>query len=126
MSEDVSRISSQNESGDLSAAEQLLPLVYDELVKLRYFAGLTIELAAQALGVAALRRARTGFRAGYFWKALVWLNGFGIYPKFWRFDRKVRSRISHCLMEHAQAANESARLGAGRENLHGKVTGPRS
>jgi DNA-directed RNA polymerase specialized sigma24 family protein len=64
---DITRILSAIESGDPHAADQLLPLVYDEmrtlsqlaatdsqaaeLVKLRYFAGFTTGQAAEVLGV---------------------------------------------------------------------------
>ncbi|HKI20148.1 MAG TPA: ECF-type sigma factor [Isosphaeraceae bacterium] len=61
---DVTRILSAIEHGDPQAAEGLLPLVYEalarlaaedgqaaELVKLRYFAGLSVEEAAQGLGL---------------------------------------------------------------------------
>ena len=63
---EVSRILSAIEQGDPSAAEQLLPLVYEELrklaahskakaelVELRYFVGTTLEEAADALGISA-------------------------------------------------------------------------
>ena len=55
---DVTLILQRIEQGDPRAADELLPLVYDELrkaelVKLRYFVGLTIEEAAQALGISA-------------------------------------------------------------------------
>ena len=55
---DVTLILQRIEQGDPRAADDLLPLVYDELrkaelVKLRYFVGLTIEEAAQALGISA-------------------------------------------------------------------------
>jgi DNA-directed RNA polymerase specialized sigma24 family protein len=69
---EVTHILSAIEHGDPSAAGQLLPLVYDELpavdealqqlaeedplcaelVKLRFFAGLTLEEAAATLGIA--------------------------------------------------------------------------
>jgi DNA-directed RNA polymerase specialized sigma24 family protein len=56
---DVTRILSAIEQGDVGAAEQLLPLAYDELrklaaaelVKLRYFAGFSVESAADTLGL---------------------------------------------------------------------------
>ena len=66
----VTRILSALAQGDPRAAEQLLPLVYDELrklaaqklaaedplcaelVKLRFFAGLTLEESAATLGIA--------------------------------------------------------------------------
>ena len=50
---DVTRILSQIESGDLSAAEQLLPLVYDELRKLAA-AKLAHEKPGQTLQATAL------------------------------------------------------------------------
>jgi RNA polymerase sigma factor (TIGR02999 family) len=50
---DVTRILSQIESGDPSATEQLLPLVYDELRKLAA-AGLAQEKAGQTLQATAL------------------------------------------------------------------------
>ena len=67
---DFTSILAAAEQGDAHAAEQLLPLVYDELrrlaaqrlsqedpacaelVKLRFFAGLTLQEAAASLGVA--------------------------------------------------------------------------
>ena len=68
---DVTQILSQIEQGDPTAAEQLLPLVYQELrklaaenevraelVKLRYFAGLTLTEAAAVLGVSRATAAR--------------------------------------------------------------------
>lgn len=58
---DVTPILQSIEKGDPPAAEQLLPLVYDELhrknprhaelVKLRFFAGLTQQQAADTLGI---------------------------------------------------------------------------
>src|SRR6187401_2449152 len=50
---DVTRILSQIESGDPSAAEQLLPLVYDELRKLAA-ARLAVEKPGQTLQATAL------------------------------------------------------------------------
>lgn len=77
---EVTRILSSIERGDPRAAERLLPLVYEELrmlaahrltheapgqtlpaaalVKLRFFAGLTMDQAAQALGIAPRTAAR--------------------------------------------------------------------
>ena len=79
---DVTRILSQIESGDPSAAEQLLPLIYDELrklaavdpvkaelVKLRYFAGLSLDDAAQSLGISRATAKR------YWVYARSWLFG---------------------------------------------------
>ena len=55
---DVTQILSQIEDGDGHAAEQLLPLVYDELrklaadvVKLHFFAGMTLDETADAIGI---------------------------------------------------------------------------
>ena len=61
---DVTRLLSAIEQGDPSAAEQLLPLVYDELrrlaaeeprqaelVSLRFFSGLSMPEPSEALGV---------------------------------------------------------------------------
>jgi ECF sigma factor len=47
---DVTHILSAIERGDPKAADQLLPLIYDEL-RPRFFAGLTALQAAAALGV---------------------------------------------------------------------------
>jgi ECF sigma factor len=65
---DVTHIRSAIERGDPKAAEQLLPLVCKaKLVELWFFAGLTLEQAAECLGIAP----RTADRA---WRyARAWL-----------------------------------------------------
>ena len=83
---EVTRILSAIEQGDPSAADRLLPLVYDELrklaaqrlahtdplkarlVELRYFAGMTGDQAAEVLGLAP----RTADRHWVF--ARAWLR----------------------------------------------------
>ena len=84
---DVTRILAAIDHGDARAAEELLPLVYDELrrlaaqrlaqekpgpikaklVEMRFFAGLTLDQAAECLGIAP----RTADRA--WWYARAWL-----------------------------------------------------
>ena len=77
---DVTRILSQIESGDPSAAEQLLPLVYEELRKLAA-AKMAQEKPGQTLQATALvheayirlvdaEKARTGIAAGIFLRLL--------------------------------------------------------
>src|SRR5205085_2876462 len=60
---DVTQILTAIEQGDANAADKLLPLVYEELrklaednlqaelVKLRYFVGMTLDEAAEVLGI---------------------------------------------------------------------------
>ena len=68
---DVTRILSQIESGDPSAAEQLLPLVYDELRKLAA-ARLADETSNQTLQPTALVH-----------EAYLRLVGLGMHPESW-------------------------------------------
>jgi DNA-directed RNA polymerase specialized sigma24 family protein len=53
---DVTKMLSAIENGEQTAADELLPLVYQELrklVRLRFFAGLTLAEAARALGISS-------------------------------------------------------------------------
>jgi DNA-directed RNA polymerase specialized sigma24 family protein len=48
---DITRVLEAAQGGDPDAPEQLLPLLYDELRKLRYFIGMTVHEAAKVLGI---------------------------------------------------------------------------
>jgi hypothetical protein len=81
---DVTRILSQIESGDPSAADQLLPLVYDELRKLAA-AKLAHEKPGQTLQATALVH-EVYLRFVDAEKSLQWITGANFFPRRWRQD----------------------------------------
>lgn len=105
---DVTRILSQIESGDPAAAEQLLPLVYDELRKLAA-SKLVREKPGQTLQATALVH-----------EAYLRLVGTGSEPDHWNgrahFFAAAAEAMRRILVEQARR-KEGPRRGGGRARL---------
>jgi RNA polymerase sigma factor (TIGR02999 family) len=96
---DVTRILSAIEQGDPQAAEQLLPLVYDELRKLAA-AKLAQEKPGQTLQATALVH-----------EAYLRLMGSNTFGSKSQFFRAAAEAMRHILVDHARARNADKRGG---------------